>query len=160
MLKKFIFTAVKRFKINVFNMDLDVKKKEKKGFVKAYSMTEILIVLCIIGILLLMVLPNQASVISQAKSIEAQSMLNHLYGLEKNYFYRHSRYSSDFEEIGFEPALSIEQGGQAVYRIEIIEASTNTFKATATSLSDFDDDGNYNTWEIDNKKLLRETVKD
>lgn len=141
-------------------MDLDVKRKDKKWFVKAYSMTEILIVLCIIGILLLMVLPNQASVISQAKSIEAQSMLNHLYGLEKNYFYRHSRYSSDFEEIGFEPALSIEQGGQAVYRIEIIEASTNTFKATATSLSDFDDDGNYNTWEIDNKKLLRETVKD
>jgi len=141
-------------------MDLDEKKKDKKGYVEAYSMTEILIVLCIIGILLLMVLPNQTSVISQAKSIEAQSMLNHLYGLEKNYFYRHSKYSADFDEVGFEPALTIEQGGQAVYRIEIIEASTNTFKATATSLSDFDDDGNYNTWEIDNKKMLRETVKD
>lgn len=141
-------------------MDLEVNKKVKKGYVEAYSMTEILIVLCIIGILLLMVLPNQTSVISQAKSIEAQSMLNHLYGLEKNYFYRHSKYSSDFDEVGFEPALTIEQGGQAVYRIEIIEASTNTFKAIATSISDFDDDGNYNTWEIDNKKMLREIVKD
>lgn len=135
-------------------------KSKNNLYAKAYSMTEILIVLCIIGILLLMVLPSQTSVITQAKSIEAQSMLNHLYGLEKNYFFRHSRYTSDFEELGFEPALTIEQGGQAVYNIQIIEASTNTFKASATSLSDFDDDGNYNTWEIDQKKSLKETVKD
>ena len=136
------------------------KNMKTKCYVNAYSMTEILIVLCIIGILLLMVLPSQTSVISQAKSIEAQSMLNHLYSLEKNHFYRYSRYSADFEEIGFEQAATIDEGGQAVYKIEIIEASTNTFKATATSLSDFDDDGNYNTWEIDSKKSLKETVKD
>lgn len=134
--------------------------KKSKYYVAAYSMTEILIVLCIIGILLLMVLPNQTSVISQAKSIEAQSMLNHLYGLQKNHFYRYSRYSADFEELGFEPAPTIDEGGQAVYKIEIIEASTNSFRATATSLSDFDDDGSFNTWEIDNKKSLKETVKD
>ena len=133
---------------------------KKTWYVKAYSMTEILIVLCIIGILLLMVLPSQTSVITQAKSIEAQSMLNHVYGLQKSYFYRHSKYSSDFNELGFEPALTIDQGGQAVYRIQIIEASTNSFKASATSLSDFDDDGNFNTWQIDEKKLLKETVKD
>lgn len=136
------------------------KNKKSKYHVDAYSMTEILIVLCIIGILLLMVLPSQTSVISQAKSIEAQSMLNHLYGLQKNHFYRHSRYSADFEEIGFEPALTIDEGGQAVYKIEIIEASANSFRATATSLSDFDDDGSFNTWEIDSKKSLKETVKD
>lgn len=138
------------------------RQQNKKGkyYVDAYSMTEILIVLCIIGILLLMVLPNQTSVISQAKSIEAQSMLNHLYGLQKNHFYRYSRYSADFEELGFEPAPTIDEGGQAVYKIEIIEASTNSFRATATSLSDFDDDGSFNTWEIDNKKSLKETVKD
>lgn len=137
-----------------------MRKQKSRWYAAAYSMTEILIVLCIIGILLLMVLPSQTSVITQAKSIEAQSMLNHLYGLQKNHFYRHSRYSADFEELGFEPALTIDQGGQAVYRIDIIEASTNSFKATATSLSDFDDDGNFNTWQIDQKKMLKETVKD
>lgn len=135
-------------------------KQKNIWYVNAYSMTEILIVLCIIGILLLMVLPSQTSVITQAKSIEAQSMLNHLYGLQKNYFYRHSRYSSDFEELGFEQVLTIEQGGQAVYKIEINEAGTNSFKATATSISDFDDDGNYNTWQIDHLKTLKETIKD
>lgn len=140
-------------------LNLPIEKK-RKGYVDAYSMTEILIVLCIIGILLLMVLPNQTSVISQAKSIEAQSMLNHLYGLEKNHFYRHSKYTSDFDALGFEPTLSIDQGGQGVYKISITEASTNSFKATATALSDFDGDGNFNTWQIDENKNLQEIVKD
>ena len=138
------------------------KKKitNKKWYANAYSMTEILIVLCIIGILLLMVLPNQTSVISQAKSIEAQSMLNHVYGLQKNHFYRHSTYSSDFDALGFEPALSIEEGGQGVYKIVVTEASTNSFKATATALSDFDGDGSFNTWQIDENKNLQEIIKD
>ena len=132
----------------------------KNIYLKAYSMSELVIVLCIIGILILLVLPNQTSVVAQAKAIEAQSMLNHIYGLQKSYFFRHSKYTTSFEELGFEPALSVNEGGQAVYKIEISEASTNSFKARAVSQSDFDGDGNFNTWEIDQDKLLKETVKD
>ena len=139
-----------------------VRKKGMAGkfYLKAYSMTEILIVLCIIGILILMVLPNQTSVISQAKAIEAQTMLNHVYALQKSHFYRYSKYTASFEDLGFEPALTIEEGGQAVCRIEIIESGTNSFKARATALSDFDGDGVFNIWEIDENKLLKEAVKD
>lgn len=129
-------------------------------YLPAYSLTELLVVLAIIGILIMLVLPNQTSVVAQAKSIEAQSMLNHLYGLEKSYFYRYSKYSTDFESIGFEPSLNITEGGQAVYRVEIVEASVNSFKAKAIATSDFDGDGNFNTWEIDHRKNLIETVKD
>lgn len=128
----------------------------KKTMVKAYSLTEILIVLCIIGILLLMVLPNQTSVIGQAKAIEAQAMLNQVYGLEKSYFYKHSKYSSNLVELGFEPELTVDEGGQAVYKIEILEASNDSFLARATATSDLDGDGAFNTWEIDNKKSLTE----
>lgn len=132
----------------------------KSMYVKAYSLTEILIVLCIIGILLLMVLPNQTSVISQAKAIEAQAMLNQVYGLEKSYFYRHSKYSNDLDELGFEQEKTVDEGGQAVYKIEIAEASANSFMARATAVADLDDDGSFNTWEIDNKKMLQETIKE
>lgn len=132
----------------------------KNASVKAYSLTEILIVLCIIGILLLMVLPNQASVIGQAKSIEAQAMLNQVYGLEKSHFYRHSKYSNSLEEIGFEQELTVEEGGQAVYKIEILEASNDFFTARATATSDLDGDGSFNTWEINNKKMLTEVTKE
>lgn len=132
----------------------------KKSYIKAYSLTEILIVLCIIGILLLMVLPNQTSVIGQAKAIEAQAMLNQVYGLEKSYFYRHSKYSGSLEEIGFEQEKTVDEGGQAVYKIEILEASNDSFLARATAISDLDGDGNFNTWEIDSKKILTEVTKE
>jgi type IV pilus assembly protein PilE len=135
-------------------------KAFKRLYLKAYSMTEILIVLCIIGIILLMVLPNQTSVISQAKSIEAQAMLNHVYGLQKSYFYRHSKYSSNLEEIGFEQEITVDEGGQAVYKIEIVESSSDGFLARATSVSDLDSDGEFNTWEVDHKKLLKEVTQE
>ena len=135
-------------------------KIAKKATVKAYSLTEILIVLCIIGILLLMVLPNQTSVIGQAKAIEAQAMLNQVYGLQKSNFYRFSKYSSTLEELGFEQEPTVEEGGQAVYKIEIIESSNDSFLARATSVTDLDGDGNFNTWEIDHKKILTEVVKE
>lgn len=136
-------------------------KQTKKSFeLKAYSLSEVLIVLCIIGILIYLVVPNQTSVVSAAKAIEAQNMLNMVHGLEKSHFYRHSKYSQDFEELGFEEALTIDKGGQAVYKIEIIEASLNTFKATATALQDFDGDGIFNVWEIDQDRVLKQTVKD
>lgn len=136
------------------------QKHFKKGFVKAYSLQEILVVLCIIGILIYLVVPNQTSIVTSAKSIEAQNMLSMIHGLEKSHFYRHSRYTTDFDELGFEHELTIDKGGQAVYKIEVIEASMNTFKATATALQDFDGDGNYNTWEIDQDRILKEIVRD
>ena len=136
------------------------KYNNSKRYLKAYSMTEILGVLCIIGILIYLVVPNQTSVVVSAKSIEAQNMLSMMHGLQKSHFYRYSKYTQDFDRLGFEQALTIDKGGQAVYRIEVIEASLNTFKATATSLQDFDGDGNYNTWQIDQDRMLKEIVKD
>ncbi|MDP2684151.1 MAG: type II secretion system protein [bacterium] len=137
-----------------------MKKNIPQNYLHAYSLTEVLIVLAIIGILIMMVLPNQTSVVAQARSIEAQNMLNHLYGLQKSYNYRFSKYSANFEELGFEPELTIDQGGQGIYKIQITEASINSFKAEAISVKDFDDDGNFNTWQIDDKKMLVEKVKD
>ena len=135
-------------------------EKIKKASVRAYSLTEILIVLCIIGILLLMVLPNQTSVIGQAKAIEAQAMLNQLYGLQKSHFYRHSKYSGSLDELGFEQEQTVDEGGQAIYKIEIIEASNDSFTARATATSDLDGDGAMNTWEINSKKMLVEVIKE
>ena len=132
----------------------------KKGMVKAYSLTEILIVLCIIGILLLMVLPNQTSVISQAKAIEAQAMLNQVYGLEKSHFYRYSKFSGNLEELGFEQEKTVDEGGQAVYKVEIAESSNDSFLARATAVSDMDGDGSFNTWEINQNKILIEVTKE
>jgi len=134
--------------------------KTKKNHLNAYSLTEILIVLAIIGILIMLVLPNQSSVVSQAKSIEAQNMLNHIYGLQKNHFFKYSKYAQELDEVGFEQSRTVSQGGQAVYNIEITEATMNSFKARATAEADFDGDGTFNIWEIDQEKNLKEIVRD
>ena len=127
--------------------------------VDAYNLQELLVVLVIIGILILIALPSLMPQISKAKSIEAKVQLNHLYGLQKSYFYLHSKYSNDFNEVDFIIPKNINQGGTAYYSYEIIEATNNSFKARATAVSDFDGDGVFNIWEVDQDKNLKEIVK-
>lgn len=127
---------------------------------KAFTLTELLVVLIIIGILVLIAIPNLMPLISKARSTEAQTNLSHIYSLEKTYFYMYSRYTDDFEEIGYEHGKLVSEGGNAHYRIEIVEFSNNAFKAKATSITDFDGDGVFNVWEIDQDQHLQEVVKD
>jgi type IV pilus assembly protein PilE len=127
---------------------------------KAYTLQEVLVVLVIIGILVLLALPNLLPLISRAKSTEAQLQLEHIYTLERQYFFMYSKYSESFEDIGFEHVKLTSQGGTANYQIDIIQSDNTGFKATATAIVDFDGDGNFNVWEIDQDKNLKEKVKD
>ena len=126
----------------------------------AFSLPELLVVLVIIGILVLIALPNLMPLISRAKAAEAQQQLTFLHTLQRSNFYTYSRYSSSLEELGFEQQKLVSDGGHANYMIEIVEASEHGFRATATAVVDFDGDGIYNVWEIDQDKELKETVKD
>jgi type IV pilus assembly protein PilE len=126
----------------------------------AFSLSELLVVLVIIGILVLIALPNLMPLISRAKSTEAQQQLTFLHTLQRSNFYTHSRYSESLEELGFEQQPLVTDGGAANYLIEITEASERGFTATATAVVDFDGNGVFNVWEINQNKELRETVKD
>jgi type IV pilus assembly protein PilE len=127
---------------------------------RAFSLPELLVVLVIIGILVLIALPNLMPLISKAKATEAKQQLVFLYSLQQSYYYTCSKYSSSFEELGFEQQTLSTDGGNANYKIEIIESSENRFKAQAKAISDFDGDGIYNVWEINEKKELKEVTKD
>jgi type IV pilus assembly protein PilE len=149
--------------IKKFKPQISILKTVRGGSVKklkAFSLAELVFVLGIIAILYMLVMPNQASTVAMAKSIEAKSMLNQVYSLERNYFFMYSKYSANLDEIGFEQERLSTEGGQANYRIEIAEASSSTFIANAVAVSDFDGDGEINVWQIDGDKVLKEITKD
>ena len=130
--------------------------------VKAYTLTEILVVLVIIGILVLLALPNLLPLITKAKSTEAKLQLNHVQTLEQSYFYEHSKYSKDLTELGFlqDKLTTDSKDGHANYRIEITNATNTTFTARATAVVDFNGNGTFNVWEIDQDKNLKEVTPD
>ncbi len=129
---------------------------------KAFTLTELLVVLVIVGILVLLALPNLMPLISKAKSTEAKVQLEHLHTLEKSYFFEHSKFSSSLDDVGFvqEKLTTDGDNGRANYQVSITNASATTFSAKATAVVDFDADGTFNVWEIDQDKNLKETVKD
>ncbi len=136
-------------------MTLNPNKK-----LKAFTLKELLIVVCIIGILVALSLPKLLPMIGKAKSTEAQLQLAHLFSMEEGYFYQHSKYSTSFTDISFEHSKLTTQGGNANYQIEIVEASNNAFKARATAIADFDGDGIFNVWEIDQDNNIKEVTPD
>jgi type IV pilus assembly protein PilE len=127
---------------------------------KAFSLSELLIVLVIMGILVIIALPNLMPLITKAKSMEAQQQLAFLHSLQQSHFYTHSVYSDSLQELGFEQQTLVTDGGTANYVIEILESSEDGFIARAISVVDFDRDEIYNEWQIDQNKRIIETVKD
>jgi len=128
--------------------------------VKGFSLSEMLFVIIIIGILVLIALPDHSNVISKAKAVEAKMQLAHVHSLQKAHFWANSKYSDNLEEIGFEQETLVSDGGSANYRIEIVESSPQSYRARAIAVVDFDQDGNLNTWEMNEKKQLSEIAKD
>lgn len=144
--------------LTIYKMKPRQPLHEKK--LNAFNLQEMLVVLVIIGILILIALPSLMPLISKAKSIEAQSQLKHIHNIQRTHFFMYSKYSTDFNEIGFEVPKIVTENGNSNYAYEILSATNNAFKASATAITDFDGDGIFNVWQIDQDQNLKEIVKD
>ena len=122
---------------------------------RAFTLTELMIVLVIVGILALLALPRFMRVISDAKMTEAKMMLRQVHTLEQSQLYAADSYSANLDQIGFEQTPLVTEGGTARYRIAIERADPSGFVATATSVADFDNDGIFNVWEVDQTGAIR-----
>lgn len=128
--------------------------------IPAINLQETLIVLAIIGILLLLALPNLMPLIAKAKSVEAQVQLKAIYNAQTTHRYMYSKYTNDINELDFEAPKTVQENGTANYVYEIINADNGTFKARAAAITDFDGDGILNVWEIDELGNPKQVTKD
>lgn len=133
-----------------------MKETKEDGF----SLTELLIVLAIIGILIMIAVPLYRNVTTRAKTLEARQQLSHLHTLQQSYRLEFDTFSTDFATIGYEHAKLISDGGTARYLIEIEKVSPNEYLATATSIIDFDGDGTFNKWQVDQQGVVTQLVAD
>lgn len=127
---------------------------------KAYSLLDVMGAIFIAGLLTMSAMPSIMKMVTRAKQIEAKNQLEHVYSLQRLYYMEFSKYSSDLDEIDFEHPTLETEGGRAKYKIEIIEASPTTFIARATSIQDFDGDGVFNSWEMNQDRKLTEVIED
>jgi type IV pilus assembly protein PilE len=119
-----------------------------------FTLIELMIVIVVIGILATLAVPKYMSVTRKAKESEAKLMLNQVHSLQESYFREHDTYASILEELGFEQEKLISEGGKARFIINLTTNGSQTFSATATSIVDFDKDGNYSVWNINNEGKL------
>jgi type IV pilus assembly protein PilE len=125
-----------------------------------FSLTELMIVLVIVGILVLLALPKLMPLVTKAKTTEAKLQLKQLYMLEQTFKYEQDRYSQNLGEIGFEHEKLVSAGGQARYKIEVLSATERGFQAQATAVVDFDNDGTLNIWEVNESGVVKERTPD
>lgn len=127
---------------------------------QGFSLTELMVVLVIIGVLVLLALPRLMPVVTKAKVIEAKLNLKQVYMLEKSYKFENDRYSTNLADIAFEQEKLVTDGGTARYKIEIVQADVNAFRAIATSVVDFNNNGSFNVWEVKEDGLIKEIKPD
>lgn len=127
---------------------------------EGFSLTELLIVIVIIGILALLAIPRFMGVTTRAKMTEAKLALKQVHTLQQAHRYEFDRYAEELALVGYEPNPLVTEGGSARYVVAVEEADVNTFLASATSVVDFDGDGVFNVWEVDETGQIRQRVAD
>ncbi|MBE0559017.1 MAG: prepilin-type N-terminal cleavage/methylation domain-containing protein [Proteobacteria bacterium] len=135
-------------------------RKLERTLQGGFSLTELMVVLVIIGVLVLLALPKLMPLVTKAKTTEAKLMLKQVYTLQETFRYEYDRYSTNLSQIGFVQEKLVSENGQARYRIEIVSADQTEFVARASSVVDFDDDGTINVWEVDQTGVIREIAPD
>lgn len=126
-----------------------------------FTLPELMVVLVIVGILILLALPNLLPLIVRTRSLEAKQALQHVHQLEKTHFYEYSRFSDDLSRLGFAyDGKFVTEGGNVNYQLEVVEATTSSFLVRATALTDWDGDGEFNVWEINQEGDLVEVQQD
>lgn len=137
---------------------------------RGFSLTELMIVVAIIGILAVIAIPNFLKYQARAKQSEAKANLAALHASEMAYFAEKNTYVDDFNAIGF--AVT---GASQLYYYELGSSSSGTLPPgctastldnvsatgfTAVATGNIDGDATCDVWTIDENKTLLNVAND
>lgn len=148
---------------NLYLPSMNFKKKIVPFFktkVSGLSLLEVLTVLIIIGLTSLVVVRNLSPTVNNVKKKEAKIQLTLIHTFQQTYFMEFTKYANDLDEIGYAQRPLTTEDGDANYKIELLDASVNGYKARATAVVDFNQNGVMDVWEIDQTGKVVNTVKD
>lgn len=91
---------------------------------------------------------------------EAKAMLLDIYELEHSYKRMFGTFSNSTHALAFIQDTLITEGGAAYYYVMIENADDSSFLIKARSVIDFDNDGLYSEWQINEKRELIEVITD
>ena len=94
------------------------------------------------------------------RNSEARKFLKEVFELETAYKDMFGHYTDNIYALVFIQDTLVTDGGKAIYQITIQEVTDSTFTATAISVVDFDGDGQFNKWVIDETGCIKEIIKD
>ena len=137
---------------------------------QGFSLTELMIVVAIIGILAVIAIPNFLKYQARAKQSEAKTNLAALHASAMAYFAEKNTYVDDFNAIGFSIT-----GSSQLYYYELGSSSSGTLPPgctastldsvsatgfTAVATGNIDGDSTCDVWTIDENKTLLNVTND
>ena len=137
---------------------------------KGFSLTELMIVVAIIGILATLAIPKFLQYQAKAKQTEAKTNLVALHTAEIAYFAENNGYIDDFNAIGFGVS-----GASQRYYYELGSANLGTIPPgctasaldsispsafTAVAIGNIDGDATCDVWTITEQKVLKNVTND
>ena len=128
--------------------------------VKAFTLTELLIVLAVIGVLVLLALPMLSDVGVDAAMQEANINLKTIKDKQMGYRAGKFKYATDLKELNFTAPKLEDEGGTSRFKYEIEMANNTSFIAKATAVVDFDGDGQFAVFLINEDGKLSVRTED
>jgi len=92
--------------------------------------------------------------------MEAKTKLKNIHNSQIKHRRLYSKYSINMEELDFEPPKTTKENGTSNYTYEILSGTSSSFIARAIAINDFDGDGVFNVWEINESGNLKQIIKD
>lgn len=122
-------------------------------------MKKILYTLSVIALISAAVLGLQYVKIDKLKE-EATKSLAKIYKLEMAYKEMFGHYTDNLYALVFIQDTLVTEGGKANYLVSLLEVTDTTFTAAAVSVVDFEGDGQFSQWIVDETGTIKEIVED